>query len=204
MDEQQLQIEVRRVLGEYLSALDQAGAPYTPDYGAWQTQAAIIATAAVSVYYAQGAPQPLSQGVDEAATLATQIQQSSLVAGVPDAVDEQISAVLVAGGIVAVSALLSPSAVAWAALISAVAANVFLWAASAGLAAAAVYAGMTKKTWKARRDDKTRVSHRIANGQTVPIGTAFDVGGFKLRYPHDPFGPPQETYNCRCTVRYGR
>jgi len=42
--------------------------------------------------------------------------------------------------------------------------------------------------------------HVKADGQTVPWGQPFDVGGFAMMYPHDPEGPPQEVINCRCTM----
>lgn len=48
-------------------------------------------------------------------------------------------------------------------------------------------------------DSRTRHTHRDAEGQRVPIGEAFTVGGFSLRFPGDPSGPPQEIIQCRCT-----
>jgi len=38
------------------------------------------------------------------------------------------------------------------------------------------------------------------DGQQAELGGYFDVGGFKLRFPGDPDGPPGEICNCRCTV----
>lgn len=38
------------------------------------------------------------------------------------------------------------------------------------------------------------------DGQTVPLGGLFDVGGAKLEYPGDPAGPPDESINCRCAL----
>lgn len=55
--------------------------------------------------------------------------------------------------------------------------------------------------WMATVDSRTRSSHRQADGQRVEVGESFDVGGYELKYPGDPAGPPQEVYNCRCTIR---
>lgn len=54
--------------------------------------------------------------------------------------------------------------------------------------------------WLATSDHRTRRTHREAEGQRVPIGTPFTVGGFPLMFPGDPVGPPQEVIQCRCTV----
>jgi uncharacterized protein with gpF-like domain len=56
------------------------------------------------------------------------------------------------------------------------------------------------KRWLATEDHRTRPDHVKADGQTVPWGQPFDVGGFAMMYPHDPEGPPQEVINCRCTM----
>lgn len=52
--------------------------------------------------------------------------------------------------------------------------------------------------WLATEDSRTRPTHREAEGQRVPVGTPFNVGGFDLRFPGDPSGPPQEVIQCRC------
>ena len=44
--------------------------------------------------------------------------------------------------------------------------------------------------------------HADADGQTVPIGQAFDVDGEQLVYPGDPGGSPENTVQCRCTVGF--
>lgn len=52
--------------------------------------------------------------------------------------------------------------------------------------------------WLATDDGRTRHTHVEAEGQRVPVGTPFQVGGFELRFPGDPAGPPQEVIQCRC------
>jgi len=59
-----------------------------------------------------------------------------------------------------------------------------------------------KKTWVSAQDDRTRSSHRSANGQTVDISDPFIVNGYSLINPGDPNGPASEVINCRCTVIY--
>jgi hypothetical protein len=52
--------------------------------------------------------------------------------------------------------------------------------------------------WLATDDERTRRTHNVAEGQRVPVGSPFIVGGFELRFPGDPLGPPQEVIQCRC------
>lgn len=59
-----------------------------------------------------------------------------------------------------------------------------------------------QKQWVSREDLAVRAPHAIANGQTVALDEAFQVGGEGLMYPGDPDGSPRNTVNCRCTVRY--
>lgn len=54
--------------------------------------------------------------------------------------------------------------------------------------------------WLATDDSRTRHTHREAEGQRVPVGSSFVVGGAELRFPGDPSGPPQEVIQCRCTM----
>ena len=56
------------------------------------------------------------------------------------------------------------------------------------------------KRWVATDDDRTRPSHRQADGQEVPFDQPFIVGGEKLMYPGDPSGSAGNVINCRCTV----
>lgn len=60
--------------------------------------------------------------------------------------------------------------------------------------------GIMRKQWQATEDERTRHTHNEADGQTVPFGDPFTVGGFSLAFPGDPAGPPQEVINCRCTT----
>lgn len=53
------------------------------------------------------------------------------------------------------------------------------------------------KEWMATLDKHTRDSHAHLDGQKVPINQAFSNG---CTYPGDPDGPPEEVYNCRCTM----
>lgn len=60
--------------------------------------------------------------------------------------------------------------------------------------------GGIRMRWVSRRDERTRLSHRAANGQIRNVTGAFDVGGAELRYPGDPRGPLEETMECRCVL----
>jgi len=53
--------------------------------------------------------------------------------------------------------------------------------------------------WLATEDQRTRPDHREADGQAVPWGQPFIVGGFAMMHPHDPTAPAREVINCRCT-----
>lgn len=59
-------------------------------------------------------------------------------------------------------------------------------------------AGVELQRWVTRRDAKVRATHAAADGQTVPVGGLFMVGGYSLRYPGDSWAPVHETANCRC------
>ena len=54
-----------------------------------------------------------------------------------------------------------------------------------------------EQQWVATLDSRTRDSHRIMDGETVPVGEQFSNG---CEYPGDPDGPPEEIWNCRCTL----
>lgn len=58
------------------------------------------------------------------------------------------------------------------------------------------------KTWLNTDDPRTRPTHVRAGDQRVQMDETFIVGGARLRFPHDPLGPPGETINCRCTLLF--
>lgn len=60
--------------------------------------------------------------------------------------------------------------------------------------------GVPRKRWVAHHDDRTRLSHREADGQTVAVSQAFVVNGYSMMAPGDPTAPHSETENCRCIV----
>lgn len=55
-----------------------------------------------------------------------------------------------------------------------------------------------KKVWIATPDDRTRESHLEIDGEEVDINAEFSNG---CRFPGDPNGPPEEVWNCRCSMR---
>ena len=57
------------------------------------------------------------------------------------------------------------------------------------------------KRWLSMHDGAVRDTHRVADGQIVPIGETFDVGGYDLRFPGDPVGPAENWINCRCVIQ---
>jgi uncharacterized protein with gpF-like domain len=72
-------------------------------------------------------------------------------------------------------------------------------AANVGSQAAAEATGLALvKEWAAAEDERTRETHNEADGQQVTMDGLFSVGGYDLRFPGDPSGPPGETINCRC------
>ncbi|WP_073815033.1 phage portal protein [Kitasatospora sp. CB01950] len=72
---------------------------------------------------------------------------------------------------------------------------------------AASQAGAVRKKWLATRnretgqfDPRTRQSHRLANGDTVPLGERFTAS--QSRWPGDPAAPANQSINCRCTLTF--
>lgn len=57
-----------------------------------------------------------------------------------------------------------------------------------------------EQMWLATDDTRTRRTHRQAEGQRVPLGQPFTVGGHQLAFPGDPTGPASEVIQCRCTT----
>lgn len=54
------------------------------------------------------------------------------------------------------------------------------------------------QVWLTTLDERVRPTHAAAEGQRVPLGSEFVIGGASLRFPGDPEGPPDEAINCRC------
>lgn len=54
-----------------------------------------------------------------------------------------------------------------------------------------------EQEWLATLDERTRHTHRLMDGVRVKVGHKFPN---KCRFPGDPEGPPEEIYNCRCTL----
>lgn len=74
-----------------------------------------------------------------------------------------------------------------------------------GAYAGARLAGLTTKTWLSSRDDRVRPTHtRLGggDGQTKKLDEPYIIGGFPMRYPGDPYAPPQERFGCRCVSIY--
>ena len=57
-----------------------------------------------------------------------------------------------------------------------------------------------RREWIAAGDERTRDTHKAADGQVVGLREPFRVGSEYLTRPGDPDGPPEETINCRCVV----
>jgi HK97 family phage portal protein len=57
-----------------------------------------------------------------------------------------------------------------------------------------------KMEWLSAFTETSREEHMNADGQQVPLGTAFSVGGEMLAYPGDPSGSAENTINCMCDV----
>ena len=62
--------------------------------------------------------------------------------------------------------------------------------------------GPVEKYWIATGDDRTRETHREADGQVRAFADPFSIGGSEMLYPHDPAGPAKEVVNCRCVLGY--
>jgi hypothetical protein len=60
--------------------------------------------------------------------------------------------------------------------------------------------GGTGMRWASMQDGSVRDTHRAANGQIAGEDGTFDIGGFNLRYPGEPVGPPEIWINCRCIL----
>lgn len=58
-----------------------------------------------------------------------------------------------------------------------------------------------QRTWITARDERVRDTHVSLDGVIQPYGVAWVTNdGNSLRFPGDPFAPPQETIQCRCVI----
>jgi hypothetical protein len=64
--------------------------------------------------------------------------------------------------------------------------------------------GQRQMRWVSMHDGAVRETHVKADGQIVSVNATFEVGGYKLRYPGEPVGPPEIWMNCRCLVAGGK
>ena len=68
----------------------------------------------------------------------------------------------------------------------------------------AVAEGKTEKEWLTMQDGRVRKTHQEADGQRVPIGDPFEVGGYLMMHPCDKSlgAHSKECINCRCLCIY--
>lgn len=67
-----------------------------------------------------------------------------------------------------------------------------------GMQTAEEWGVQTRKQWVCTHDPRTRDTHLALDGETVANDAVFWNG---CRWPGDHLGPPQEVWNCRCTLR---
>ncbi|GAA2112489.1 hypothetical protein GCM10009759_55250 [Kitasatospora saccharophila] len=71
---------------------------------------------------------------------------------------------------------------------------------NAAALSAALDSGAVRKKWLATNDARTRQSHRLANGDVVPLNKRFTAS--QSRWPGDPAAPANQSINCRCTLLF--
>ena len=61
-----------------------------------------------------------------------------------------------------------------------------------------------EQEWLATHDERTRITHRLLDGEHVPVGERFVPDGYGDKYsigfPGDPTALGEMVYNCRCTL----
>lgn len=69
--------------------------------------------------------------------------------------------------------------------------------------------GFKRKQWKGIKDKKQRESHRELNDLIIPIDEYFQIGEAQGLFPKDMMSEettlpeyPEETVNCRCSIKY--
>lgn len=58
------------------------------------------------------------------------------------------------------------------------------------------------KFWNTVEDEHVRPTHEDIDGTELPIDQAFKVGKWRMQFPGDPSGGPEERINCRCYADY--
>lgn len=58
-----------------------------------------------------------------------------------------------------------------------------------------------KKCWISTKDQHTRDTHRILDGQEREIEEPYEVLGYHIMYPRQNTAPPEMIINCRCAQR---
>ena len=58
------------------------------------------------------------------------------------------------------------------------------------------------KYWRTQRDVRVRHSHAILDGDIIKRDEKFNVGGYEADLPGDESLPPEESFNCRCTIEW--
>lgn len=66
---------------------------------------------------------------------------------------------------------------------------------------AAQQAGAGTKTWIVNSAN-ARESHAALDGESVPMGEMFDVGGNEAKWPGDPDLPVEEAAGCTCSIEF--
>lgn len=60
-----------------------------------------------------------------------------------------------------------------------------------------------RKKWLSCGDNRVRDSHAELDGTVVDVDDDFvTINGNRIAFPGDPSAPPEEVYNCRCTLLY--
>ena len=57
-----------------------------------------------------------------------------------------------------------------------------------------------KRRWVATLDDRTRLEHRLLDGQERGVDEDFEIDGYRIYEPGDPSAEPEMVYNCRCSI----
>lgn len=65
---------------------------------------------------------------------------------------------------------------------------------------AALDAGATTKTWLSTKDQRTRETHRQADGNSAAMNKRFTLT--KSRWPADPTAPAAQSIQCRCALTF--